>query len=380
MAQAVLHCYADYKWTGPSEPVALLCRELCRRGWRAELACGRLPEPGAGTFASRARGMGLTVHDGFYFGGRPNLGRKLWDMSRLSPLIQEGGYGIVHAHGSWDHAVAAAALDRSPCRAPLVRSDHRAHEYGGSILERVQFGPRWTKHLIVLSDRLRVRAVDRLGLDPDTVTTVRGAVDVNEHRPMDAPPGMRERFGLGAGDVVFGLVARVQRHRRFEVLLAAARLVKRRDPRVKIAVLGRGSQKKSVLDRPVARMGLQDTVRTLGYRTGDYREALATFDAGIMLVPGSDGSCRAALQMAAMGKPMVVAQRGVLPDIVRDGETGIVVDDTAENLAGAILEMADSADRRREWGRAARERMETLFSLERQAGSVIGVYERLLKK
>jgi len=324
--------------------------------------------------------MGIVVHDQFHFGGRPDLGRKLWDMDRLSRMIQNGGYAIVHVHGSWDHMVAAAALDRSPCRVPLVRSDHGAHEYRGSLLERLQFGPRWTKHLIVLSDRLRVRAVDRLGLDPDTVTTVRGAVDVNGYRPMDAPPGVRERFGLGREDVVFGLVARVQRHRRFEVLLKAALLVQQRDPRVRIVVLGRGSQREAVLDRPIKQMGLGDTVRPLGYLTGDYREALAMLDAGLMLVPGSDGSCRAALQMAAMGKPLLVADRGVLPDIVRDGETGIVVHDTADDLAGAILEMAQSADRRRQWGRAARERMEAFFSLDRQVRAVAGVYERLIEK
>jgi len=105
---------------------------------------------------------------------------------------------------------------------------------------------------------------------------------------------------------------------------------------------------------------------------------LSVFDAGMLLVPGSDGSCRAAMQMAAMGKPLVVAQRGVLPEIVVDGETGIVVEDTAENLAEALLEMAQDAQRRRRWGEAGRRRMVEHFSLSRQADEVEEVYRRVL--
>jgi glycosyltransferase involved in cell wall biosynthesis len=148
---------------------------------------------------------------------------------------------------------------------------------------------------------------------------------------------------------------------------------------VKLAVLGRGTRKARLLDRPLARMGLQDTVFPLGYLREGYREALAMFDAGMMIVPGSDGACRAAMQLAAMAKPLVVAQRGVLPDIVLDGRTGIVVDDTPEKLAEALLTLAGTpAAERAEWGKAARCRMCEEFSLERQVSRVEAIYRKLL--
>jgi glycosyltransferase involved in cell wall biosynthesis len=127
-------------------------------------------------------------------------------------------------------------------------------------------------------------------------------------------------------------------------------------------------------------MGLRGTVIAAGYRREDYRQALASFDAGLMLMPGTDGSCRAAMQMAAMGKPLIVARRGVLPDVVVDGRTGIVVKDTPANLAEAVLEMAADADRRAEWGAAARERMCRLFSLPRCVDEVEALYARLLSR
>jgi len=378
MAVGVLHCYSDYKWTGPSEPVAMLCQGLLRRGWRSELACTHAPAGQKRSLAARAREMGIMVHDGFYFEGLRGLRSNLGDVTRLRRLIREGDFRLVHVHGSWDHVLAAIALRRTRRLVPLIRSEHRGREFSGRPWERFQCGPAMTDHLIVLSDRLRARAVDRLKLDPRRVTTVRGAVDAERYRPREAPPGIRRRFGLAEHDVIFGIASRVQWHRRFEVLLEGFDMARRRDGRIKLVVLGRGTDREAILDRPVARMGLERTVLPLGYRDDDYLEVLSMLDAGVMLVPGSDGSCRAAMQLAAMGKPLVVAARGVLPDIVQDGRTGIVVKDTPQELARAIIEMAHDAPTRIRQGELARKRMLTHFSPRQQATRVEEVYRRLL--
>ncbi len=379
MGVPVLHCYGDYKWTGPSGPVARLCRELTRRGRRADLACIAADGEGKRSLPGRAREMGLRVYDEFFFESDPNLRRNDRDVRRLRRLVDEGDYGLVHCHGSWDQVIAALALRGRRARIPLVRTDHRARRYRRTPLHRLYYGPRLIDHLTVLSDRQRVHAVDKLRLPPDFVTTVRGAVDSEAFRPLEPPVGLREKLGFGTDDVVFGVVARVQYHRRFEVLLEAALHLRKLDPRVKIAVCGRGTHKSEILDEPVVHKGLQETVFPLGYRTDDYREVLATFDAGIMLVPGSDGSCRAALQMAAMRKPLVVARRGTLPEIVRDGESGVVIEDTPENLAEAVLDLAASAKERNRMGKAARRRVCRRFAPSGQAEAVEEVYRRVMK-
>jgi len=376
---SVLHCYADYKWTGPSGPIVQLCRYQRRAGLRSELACiGRGPHP-AYPLAARAREAGVRVHDQFFFDSRPNLRRNLRDVEYLTHLINQGGHDLVHAHGSWDHVLAAAAAKRASPRRPIVRTDHGERPYGRNPLHRLQFSPALTDHLIVPGERSRRNAIRGLRLDPRAVTAVRGAVDCDEYRPMEPPGALRAGLGWKDDEVVFVVVARVQTHRRFDVLLEAMLQLKEQDPRVKLIVMGRGTHKAEVLDRPVREMDLQDAVVPFGYRRDDYKEVIASADAGIMLVPGSDASCRAAMEMAAMSKPLIVARRGVLPEIVEHGRTGLVVDDTPENLAAAILEMARDAPKRRLWGRAARNRMLTLFAPERQAAEVADVYRRVLE-
>ncbi|MFP4026715.1 MAG: glycosyltransferase family 4 protein [Candidatus Brocadiia bacterium] len=380
MEKSVLHCYADYKWTGPSQPIANLCAELTRRGWRPILACTRTPEFTDNSLGQRAGEMGVEVIDDFYFDGGSELGRTISDTSHLRHLLTEKDFDIIHVHGSLDHILASVARRRSPTTAPLIRTDHGAQRYGNSIFHHFQFSERMADHLIVLSDRLRALAVEKLHRSPGDVSTVRGAVDLDTFQPMEPPAGIREQFGFSADHIIIGIVARVQWHRRFDVLLEAARQIQEKNSRLKIIVLGRGTHKEEILDHPVTEMGLEDTVHPLGYRTDDYKDVLAMCDAGLMLVPGSDGSCRAAMQMCAMEIPLVVANRGVLPDIVADGETGMVVQDKPKRLAHALLEMAEKEDRRRHWGKAARDRMSRLFSLKKQTDNVEKVYRNLIKR
>ena len=67
----VLHTYADFKWTGPSEPLACLLRELGARGWRLDLACMPDDPTHPRTLPRTARQWGVSVLDGFHFAGAP---------------------------------------------------------------------------------------------------------------------------------------------------------------------------------------------------------------------------------------------------------------------------------------------------------------------
>jgi glycosyltransferase involved in cell wall biosynthesis len=322
--------------------------------------------------------MGLTVHNDLYFESEPNVRKNGHDIARLMEILKEGGHALVHAHGSWDHVLAWRAARLLPRHIPVVRTEHKGRTFH-PVLHQLQFSSFMTDHLVVLSNHFRTEARNSLWRDPRTVYSVPGGVDCEEYAPMDPPPGKREEFGLSEDDIVMGIVARIQPHRRWGALLKAFDLIRRQNDRVKLVILGKSSHREELVDRPVEQMGLQDTVKPLGYRREDYRETLALLDGGMLLVPGSDGSCRAAMEMAAMGKPLVVSQRGVLPEIVGEREAGLSVPDTPEELAGAVLEMAGTRDGMRRWGQRARARMERTFSLAVQGDRMERVYAHIMQ-
>jgi glycosyltransferase involved in cell wall biosynthesis len=172
---------------------------------------------------------------------------------------------------------------------------------------------------------------------------------------------------------VVGIAARVQPHRRFDLLFAAFAKLAARDPRARLLVLGRGTKLQEVGVEPARRMGLGDRVVFAGHRTQDYVDCLRIIDVFTLLVPGSDGGCRAVQEAAACGIPAVVTRRGALPELVRGGETGFVVDEDPDALAGAWQTLLGDASRRGALGRAARRRAQRHLSRGAFADTWLGL-------
>ena len=87
--------------------------------------------------------------------------------------------------------------------------------------------------------------------------------------------------------------------------------------------------------------GLAEAVVCAGYRDGDYPAVLRWMDVLTLVVPGSDGTCRALLEGLASGVPAVVSRRGALPEIVANGTAGRIVEDRAANGPFASVDDLD---------------------------------------
>jgi glycosyltransferase involved in cell wall biosynthesis len=151
-------------------------------------------------------------------------------------------------------------------------------------------------------------------------------------------------------------------------------------PGLRVLVIGRGTNMNEVAVEPARALGLENVVTFTGYLGKDYLPTVAAFDALLFLVPGSDGTCRALREAMAMGKPVIGARRGMIPELVDDGRTGLVIDDTAENIAAAIEKLAASREKRLDLGRAARAKAVESFDIRKQADAVIAAYEATLQR
>jgi glycosyltransferase involved in cell wall biosynthesis len=206
------------------------------------------------------------------------------------------------------------------------------------------------------------------------VTGALGAVDLAHFAPKSPDPALRASLGLAPQQRVIGIVARVQRHRRFDLLLEAMVHLAARHPDARLLVVGRGTHLDSVARRPAARLGIADRVLFAGYRAADYADVLRAIDVFTFLVPGSDGSCRALLEAQACGIPAVTSRRGALPEIVADGETGLLVDEDPVALCAGWERLLTDSEQRARMGHAARQRAERCFDPARLAREVESLY------
>lgn len=370
----VLQITSDWKWTGPAEPMLRLALALRARGHDVSIAAPEAP-PGAGRgLAEEARAAGLPPVVTLVRGRGLQLVRDTREVRSLRAFLEAREIEVVHAWHTRDHLIAHAAVAarRRRGRAVLVRSLRTAEPPRATPWARWLLGPA-TDALVCVSpgsaERCRPLRAGRL------VAGVFGAVDLERYRPAPPDPRVRSGLGLGPRHRVVGIVARVQAHRRFDLLLEAAARLFQTDPDARLLVIGRGTRRAELAEQPAVRLGIADRVVFAGYRAADYADVLRAIDVFTFLVPGSDGTCRALLEAQACGIPAVTSRRGALPELVEDGRTGLLVDEDPEALAKAWASLLGDPARRATLGAYAAQRAATRFAPDRYASDVLAVYE-----
>ena len=374
----VLHLFANWRWTGPAEPAVNLARALMSHGWDVTFACGRPPAYGENSVVDKAREQGLPILAGLKLHKHINPYWNYPDGWRLRRVLTSQHFDLLHCHLRNAHIVAALAARPIPDRPFVVRSSYAGEGPKGYWERRLI--TEFTDGLIVVSERARRNVVEKLGFPPERVRLVHTAVDLERFDPGRGLGDRRTELGLPPHAFVVGIVARIQPRRRFHVFLEAIAQAHRQFPSLRALIVGRGTHMEHVATRPVRQMGLSDVVLFPGYHTGDaYVQTLASMDVKVFLVPGTDGSCRAAREAMAMGLPVVAARRGMLPELVADGQRGLVVDHGPKPLAEAILKLAHDQELRAQMGAAARQYALEHFSLDRQGEAVGALYTDLLE-
>ena len=380
----ILHLFSDWKWTGPAEPALNLCVELKKRGHDVTLACGKAMDdypfpPDSESVEKSAYERGLTPVTRFYLSKHFSFFKYISDIKNLSVFMNEEAYDIVHVHRNQDHLVAGIAARRTGRSLPVVRTSHDGVALKKGIRNNICL-TRLTDKLITVSEEAKLADMRNFGLSKDKVIMINASIDCHRFNPGDGHLVHREKFGMKEDDIVVGIIARIQTHRRFHILLEAIKIASQEVPGLKLLVIGRGTKEKQLLTEPTRTMGLEDVVIHPGYRTDDYVEAVSCMDFNIFLMPGTDGSCRAVREVMAMGKPVIAADRGMLSTIVDHNVTGFVIDDTPENLAAATVKLANDIELRGKMADAALKKAQNVFSQESMAEKVERVYEELLSK
>jgi glycosyltransferase involved in cell wall biosynthesis len=374
----ILQLTGDWKWTGPAAPMLELLLALRRRGHEVWLACPPPPEGAGSSLAARARGAGAAPELELSRGRGIRPLRDAADARRLRALLEALRIDVVHTWHTRDHALAlraGAGLGRGG--PALVRSQKSAEPIPATAWNRWLFGPGCDGLLCVAPGVAAKNAALRGGRP---LCGAFGAVDPQRFRP-DAPSEtLRAELGLTGAERVVGIVARAQRHRRFDLLLEAMARLARRDASARLLVIGRGTHIEETARQPARRLGIAERVIFSGYRGEDYADALRLAQVFSLLVPGSDGGCRALLEAAACGIPAVTTRRGALPELVADGETGLFVDEDPEALARAWSSLFDDGALRARMGAAARQRALREFTPERFAESAEALYREALAR
>jgi glycosyltransferase involved in cell wall biosynthesis len=216
-----------------------------------------------------------------------------------------------------------------------------------------------------------------LQVSPAGVTAIAGAVDSQRFHPALSGARIRREFGMSPTTPAVGIVARIAPSRGHLTLVEAFAQVHAAIPTARLLIVGKGEFRPQV-EHMIGRLGLGEVVLFTGYREDDLPEVLAALDVFVLLAPGSEASCRAALEAMAVGKPVVATRVGALQDIVLDGETGLLIEPHAHTaLAHAISRLLRAPEQAQQMGLRGRQRIEHVFSRQQQVDEVLALYDRL---
>jgi phosphatidylinositol alpha-1,6-mannosyltransferase len=198
-----------------------------------------------------------------------------------------------------------------------------------------------------------------------------------QFRPGIDPTPIRAKYGLAGGPWIL-TVARLEWHKGIDTVIEALPAVRAAHPTAGYVVAGTGPRQ-TQLEQLAARLGVGDAVKFLGFVPDEALPAL--YNAVDLYVGASryhdllvEGFGISLVEASASGIAVVGGRSGGVPDAVRDGETGILVDpeDRADVAAGITRLLGDEALRRR-MGAAGRRAVETYYNWGRVAEDFIRI-------
>ena len=352
-------------WGGLEIHLLNLAEQLRARGHRVIVA-GR-PEK---FVLSRAQALGLET-----FEATVRRQSDWTDFGRLRDFFRREKVDIIHAHNQEDALVPAAAARLAGVPASFLTwhlpFPFRRRAKGRLLLALLH------KRLIAISRSVRDMHLAN-GVAPGRMEVIHHGTDVEAFRTLIADvPTLRASLGLAPEDLAIGIVGRVAPEKGHRELFEALRLLSDRHPCLRAVVVGNGPDMPA-LRRELSALGVAQKVVFTGFRD-DVNDVMAALD--IVAVPSVwPEPCSAVVQQGmALGKPVVGSRTGGTPEMVMEGETGLLVpaSDPAA-LADALGRLAESPDLRQGMGEAGRVRVEECFTLRRMTDEVEALYRREL--
>jgi glycosyltransferase involved in cell wall biosynthesis len=215
------------------------------------------------------------------------------------------------------------------------------------------------------------------GIPPDRCLVVHEGIDL-EHVAAAPPANVHAELWLPRHAPIVGNIAALAPHKGQRYLVDAAALVVREVPDARFVILGEGELRPQ-LEKQVREHHLEKHVALPGFRP-DALSLLKGFDLFVMSSV-TEGLGTSILDAMACGKAVVGTRAGGIPEVVADGQTGLLVPprDPAA-LARAIVELLSDPQRRDRMGAAALARVRARFSADRMVRETLQVYTRLLRE
>jgi glycosyltransferase involved in cell wall biosynthesis len=354
---------------GLEEHVLSLLQTLSRQQFVLGLVC---PIALVHTMAAELKGLPLEV-----FPVQAVQWSAFRDIRRLWGILRTFRPDILHCH-LFRATLVGAPLGRA-AGVPVILETYHGREVwrhgplkGRFFVDR--FVARWVDQIIAVSEAAARFLRENKGIPAQKITVIPNGRDLHAFGPGKSHTRalLRQHWGIPDNAPVVGVVGRLEAQKGHRFLVEALPQVLTECPDVCVLLVGEGSLRPA-LEAQATILGIRDRIIFAGFQH-DVSVYLNTMD--VVVLPSLyEGMPLAAIEAAAMAKPVVATSVDGTAEVIQHGRTGLLVPPSAPGpLARAILTLLQQPELARQYGQAARKHALHQFDLRRQVGETERLY------
>ncbi|MCL1878504.1 MAG: polysaccharide pyruvyl transferase CsaB, partial [Defluviitaleaceae bacterium] len=305
-------------------------------------------------------------------------------IGKLSRYVRQNGFDIIHAHGA--RANFISMMLKPFVFVPIVTTVHSDYklDFTDKFYKRFFYtglnsvALRTLDYYIGVSEEFRRMLISR-GFDANRVFSVYNSLDFKKEISFCAKDEFLRRFGVDArGKTIVGIIGRFDFVKGHDVFLrAAAKILKRRDDFL-FLMAGEGAEE-SNLKKLAETLGISKNVIFCGF-VNDIFSFINAIDINAC-ASRSESFPFMLLEGTLLKKPTVSTAVGGIPELILDGETGLLVGDgDFDALADKILFYADNAETAALHGENLHLHAAQNFSKESLQKKSLEIYETVLRR
>lgn len=271
------------------------------------------------------------------------------------------------------HTRIAAKLAGVPC---VVCEEHGVYhwkDWWHRLADR--FLANWCDKIIAVSQAVKNFNVNEIGIPEDKIEILHNCLNTDRSSFVRSRDDIRTEFGISTSDFVIGHVGTLRNEKGHDILLKAFKLFCIKQP-AKLLLVGDGPLK-TQLKKEADALDITDNIIFTGTRS-DVPDLLKAMD--LFVFPSRNEAMGIALLEAMYsGLPVIAAKTGGIPEIVTEGETGLLVE--SENVGAfalTMLQLAENPALRQALGKAASAYVASHHSPQTYVDQLLAIHHQLL--
>jgi glycosyltransferase involved in cell wall biosynthesis len=334
MSLRILQLNSARLYVGEAAHTLNLTEALRQAGHEIELGL----REGHRTFeVARTRGLNPSgYHMPKGFRPAPNLA----DLRKLTKTVKEKKIQLIHTHRGQDHWQAAMAVKLYGLKVPVIRTRHVVTPWKNSAFNR--WLAKRTAAVVAVSSPVETDVKSNGLFSPEKVRLIPGGIDFSIFSPKGTREATRKELGYAPDETVCVIVARFAKIKGHEFLREAWKHIQANPPKgskPRLVMIGWGQYREEIIHSGRA-MGLKIEYWNPEENADPQPQiarVLEACDIGLLCSLGSEGFSRAVLEYMALGLPVIGTKVGAVPDLVKDGQNGTLIEAGDANVLAAAL-------------------------------------------